>query len=477
MPPSVLATDAYKFSMAEAGWPLRRETFYYTHRKGGPQLVPFDAAQELARLVPEASAADYAWLAGHEYELGAGFKAGLRRAGELRVRALPEGAWFWPREPVFTVEGPSALVSWLEPLVLQLHVRIQVATLARTDRDALERALAVVPHAQVRDLALATLDRVGARAPRIAVDEGAYAAGVRARAAELVGIVGDPARLFEVGLRSAACLEQHLVALAACKDAGLSRTSHAFGARALGLTPVGTMGHEHVQRYGSDDAAFRAMRERRPERSSFLLDTFDTVRSGLPAALALIAERPGDRDSIRYDSGDKLAQYELAAARAHAAGLRPVHILEDSLDAGATRVFEAARARTGVAASEQFYGYGGYLVAHAPLTRDRVSAVYKLSQTGATPTMKLANEAGAGKQSVPGRPVVFRRRRGDGASGPIGVIGQEGEPPPDGYELLSGAGAPGSSPPIDAPGEVVLSPATRALVERLRRAYLKEDAA
>ena len=35
MATSLLATDGYKFSMAEAGWPLRKETFYYTHRKGG----------------------------------------------------------------------------------------------------------------------------------------------------------------------------------------------------------------------------------------------------------------------------------------------------------------------------------------------------------------------------------------------------------------------------------------------------------
>ena len=40
MAQSLLATDGYKFSMAEAGWPLRTETFYYSHRKGGPQVLP-----------------------------------------------------------------------------------------------------------------------------------------------------------------------------------------------------------------------------------------------------------------------------------------------------------------------------------------------------------------------------------------------------------------------------------------------------
>ena len=106
-----------------------------------------------------------------------------------------------------------------------------------------------------------------------------------------------------------------------------------LGARDLGLVPVGTMGHEHVQRYGSDDAAFRAMSERRPNRSSYLLDTFDTVRSGIPAALALIAERAGEGDSIRYDSGDKVAQYRFACAESKRLGVRPVQILEDGFDA------------------------------------------------------------------------------------------------------------------------------------------------
>src|SRR5262245_24232678 len=116
----LLATDGYKFSMAEAGWPLRRETFYYAHRKGGPQLLPFDVDEEVQRLLPEPAPGDYAYLDEHGYLLGAGFKAAILRRDELSVRALPRGAWFHPREPVFSLEGPSALVSWLEPLVLQL---------------------------------------------------------------------------------------------------------------------------------------------------------------------------------------------------------------------------------------------------------------------------------------------------------------------------------------------------------------------
>ena len=76
MASSVLATDGYKFSMAEAGWPLRRETFYYSHRRGGRQHLPVDVESLLATLWPRALPLDRAYLAEHEYEPGAGTWAG-----------------------------------------------------------------------------------------------------------------------------------------------------------------------------------------------------------------------------------------------------------------------------------------------------------------------------------------------------------------------------------------------------------------
>jgi nicotinate phosphoribosyltransferase len=469
MSTSVLMTDGYKVSMAEAGWPLRRETFYYAHRKGGPAVVPFDVERELKQLFPAPTAADVDYLGRNQYEAGAAFRAAFLRAGEVKVQALPQGAAFLDREPVFSVSGPSALVSWLEPLVLMWNWRIQLATAALLRPAELPALLENLTCARQAELAKETLDAVGVKAPPMRVDSAGYAERVAARGRELVEIVGDPARIFEVGLRAATCMEQHLLALSALKSVGITRTSNIWGARELGLTPVGTMGHEHVQRYGSDDAAFRAMTERRPQRSSFLLDTFDTMGSGIPAAFALIQERPGEKDSIRYDSGDKEAQYLFAAARAKELGIRPVQILEDGFDAAMTRRFEVLRAQVGWKPEEQVYGYGGYLVAQpmsSPLTRDKVAAVYKLTQTGHRPTMKFANEAGSGKQSVPGRPVLFRRRAGAGAAG---IIGQEGERPPDGYFLLTGAALePAASLAKIAGGTVELSGATQALVAELK---------
>lgn len=472
MSASLLATDGYKFSMAEAGWPLREETFYYCHRRGGAQVVPFDVEKELRATLPEPTAADYAFLSAEEYEMGAGFKAAMLRAAKLVVHAMPKGAVFSDREPVFSVTGPSALVSWIEPLVLMWSYRIQVATLSLSEPEKLAEAVATVTCERQKQLVLETLDAVGVKAPAIRVDSEGYAERVRARVKELVEITQDASRIFEVGLRAASCLEQHLLALEAAKSAGLKRTSHVWAAQRLGLTPVGTMGHEHVQRYGSDDAAFRAMSERRPQRSSYLLDTFDTMNSGIPAALALISERKGEGDSIRYDSGDKEAQYRFACARAKELGVSPVQILEDGFDAPQTRHFEKVRVECGVEASRQVYGYGGYLIASTAggLTRDRVAAVYKLSQTGRRATMKFANDPG--KQSVPGRPVAMRRA----VEGAVTWIGQEGERAPADVApvgvlpLRDAAAAQAELSKWKSRSGIELSPATKTLMDECRRA-------
>jgi len=215
------------------------------------------------------------------------------------------------------------------------------------------------------------------------------------------------------------------------------RTSNVALASEMNMVPVGTMGHEHVQRWGEDLAAFLAMRDMRLGAPSYLLDTFDTMGSGIKAALAAMRGRD-HACSIRYDSGNKFIQYLHACELFQEAGLEPAHVLEDALDVEATLHFEKLRAFTSWPAERQVYGYGGFIVARPmsnSLTRDRVSAVYKLSETAGQPRMKFGNESGRGKQSVPGQPVIWRRLRG---AGQLGIIGQAGEDVPDNFVLLSG---------------------------------------
>ena len=479
---SVLATDAYKFSMAQAGFPLRRETFYFSFRFGGLHTIPFDLAAHVramtAALVPTAE--DLAFARAHGYGLTGAMEAAISGADALQIEAVPAGAWVYEREPILTVTGPSFLVSWLEPTLLWLSHPIQLATaLKRPGKVDPEVLSATCDEHQV--LIEKVAEQVGA-ASRVTVtrEDEAYREGVRTRVRSLIEAAGgDPSRIFEVGMRSAVCMEQHRVALQACRDEGITRTSNVMLARELGMTPVGTMGHEHVQRWGADLAAFRAMRDMRVSAPSYLLDTFDTMGAGMPAAVDVMRERE-HVCAIRYDSGNKFIQYLHACELLSDAKLQPAHVLEDGLDDEATRHFERLREFTQWPAERQLYGFGGFIVGapmHNPLSRDRVSAVFKLSETAGEPRMKFGNAAASGKRSVPGRPVVWRRLRGDG---PLGIIGQAGEPVRDNYVRLSAnpealeqlriCNVLDLSRAMAIPADqqrVELSPATTALVERL----------
>lgn len=427
---SILETDGYKFSMAEAGWPLRQETFYYSHRKGGPCVLPIDVPTFINKRLPFMAEHDQEFLEANEYSLGIGARTALASHSALSINALPKYSIFYPGEPVFSLTGPSALVSWFEPLVLQLNFLIQVATLAVGDNELFRKEMAVRNCNEEVVMIKELLDSMGIKAPPMEARPEEYRKSVFKTAKALVDAVEDPNRIFEVGMRSATCQMMHQMALESCREAGIRRTSSVYHARRdLSMKPVGTMGHEHVMRYGSDEAAFRAMRDRRPYRSSYLLDTYDTFLSGLPAAFKVMAESPRNGDSIRYDSGNKEAQYLYAVSKAREAGLEPVHILEDALDLDQTIRFENLRKQLGIPSSQQVYGYGGALVAKpgfGTLHRDLVAAVYKLSQTGPKAVMKFGNEAKNGKISIPGRPVVHRRIGSPGSEAP-GVIAQAGE--------------------------------------------------
>jgi nicotinic acid phosphoribosyltransferase len=486
-PSTLLDTDGYKFSMAEAGYPLRTERFYYSQRRGGWSFLPVDVAALVREELPAVTEADWDYLAAHGYRMGGAARAawaGPALAEQITVESLPRGAWFHDREPVFTVSGPSFVVSWLEPALLRINRRIQIATLALTEPARLQEWVGTATCEEERDLTLATLDSVGVR-PEFPIEVATqrYRDDVRRRAQRMVEVVGDPSRLFEVGMRTTSCPEQHRIAVSALLDAGLRKTSDVGLARELGATPVGTMGHEHVQRHGGDARAFSAMRDRFPGFVYYLPDTFDTIGSGVPAALAAMAESPGRPAGIRFDSETGIrGHYLYAVCRARELGLEPTLGLESGWNLDLTVEFEALRATVGWPAEKQGYGVGNFLVKPewAHLGRDRVSAVYKLCDSGGRPVMKFGDEPGRGKESIPGHPVLWRPHLGmAGYDGPLGFVAQAGEDwrPPIEASLLTGA--------AEVPGAIrftaeslreirtaarglAYSPATTALVDAAR---------
>ena len=477
-------TDGYKFSMAEAGFPLRTETFYYTHRRGGYygwHFMPIDAAKYVKGLLPdaqylrqEALADDYKYLEANSYAVGAAYRKAFSLADTVKVSAIPESSWFYSREPAFSVKGPSAISSWLEPTALMLHFVVQVATQAKV-RTLPEKLFATCE--KEKELILGTCALVGRRPPEVEVRTEEYYKSILTKAKALVAVVGNADRIFEVGMRAVSCMEQHKIALSAIKEAGILRTSNVYLAKELGMIPVGTMGHEHIQRFGNDYQAFITMRDRFPGFISYLPDTFDSIRSGIPAALRAIQEQP-DRDAgIRFDSEERIKNhYFYTITECIRLGMLPQLILESGWNLEKTIIFEKYRDTMGWSPDRQSYGYGGYLVEPTWKTfkRDDVAGVWKLTQSGVIATMKFGDEANSGKQSAPGLPVVYRPHpMHANPEIPIGIIGQEGEIIPNHY-CLSRLNAceeseiqSGFTPDFNAGRfiEPQYSPATRALIE------------
>lgn len=430
-------------------------------------------------LVADAERSEF--LLRHGYSVGLPMLRAFDEIAALEIRAVPARSWVYEREPIVTITGPSFVVSWLEPLVLRLFYPIQLATIcATTPEEELDTKLLYCTCAEQAEIAIRVMDAVygpgSAKRHLVPVLEDSYVASVEQVAERLLSLLKDPSRIFEVGMRSATCEQQHRLCLEALRKLGIEKTSNVEAARDLCMRPVGTMGHEHVQRWGSDLDAYRAMRDMRIGVPTYLLDTFDTITSGIPAVVQVLREHQHEC-SIRYDSGDKFGQYVYAHGEFQRLGFEPTHVIEDSLDYDATARFELLREHhTKLPSSKQVYGYGGHLVHGAwpnPITRDRVSAVYKLSETSGEPRMKFGNEAGLGKTSVPGRPVAWRRLRG---SGPVSVVAQLGEEVPEDYVLLNSASVEGRyqiklcRADEHRPDKVphVLSPATQALVNALR---------
>ena len=210
-------------------------------------------------------------------------------------------------------------------------------------------------------------------------------------------------------MRAVSCMDQHRLAIGACKDAGFTATSNVLLGKEFGLTPGGTTGHEHTQRWGSDYRAFTAVRDSYPGEVTFLLDTYSTRHSGLPTALRAMSEHPERICSVRFDSESTMEGDYLLGVNA----MRE-HNIEAPINLGGgfniekTVRFEELRTYMNWPAHLQRYMYGQFLVEpHVPLpTRGETGAVYKVSQTGTQPTMKFSDNPD--KSSIPGKPVVFR---------------------------------------------------------------------
>ncbi len=172
------------------------------------------------------------------------------------IYAVPEGTPVFPNEPVMTVRAPAIEAQMIETFVL---LTVNHQTLIATKANRIVRA------AQGR----AVLEFGSRRA------QGASGAVDGARAAYIGGCAGTACTLTD---------------------------------KLYGVPAGGTMAHSWIQMFDSEYDAFKTYCELYPDNPTLLVDTYNTLKSGVPNAIKVFKEvllpQGKTKCAIRLDSGD-----------------------------------------------------------------------------------------------------------------------------------------------------------------------------
>ena len=179
---------------------------------------------------------------------------GFRFTGD--VWAIPEGTPVFPNEPILTVRAPAMEAQFIETYVL---------------------------------LALNHQSLIATKANRI----------VRAAEGRTV---------LEFGSRRAQGASAAINGARACYIGGVNGTACTISDERYGVPAGGTMAHSWVQMFDSQYEAFKKYCEIYPNNAVLLVDTYNTLRSGIPDAIRAFNEvlKPLGikKCGIRIDSGD-----------------------------------------------------------------------------------------------------------------------------------------------------------------------------
>lgn len=116
---------------------------------------------------------------------------------------------------------------------------------------------------------------------------------------------GDP--VVDFGLRRAHGPDGGLMASRAAYIGGVNATSNVLAGRLYGISVRGTHAHSWVESFPGEIEAFRAYARVYPDACLLLVDTYDTLRSGVPNAIRVGRElraKGHELYGIRLDSGD-----------------------------------------------------------------------------------------------------------------------------------------------------------------------------
>ncbi|MBL7575846.1 nicotinate phosphoribosyltransferase [Peptoniphilus asaccharolyticus DSM 20463] len=204
---------------------------------------------------------------------------------ECDVWAIPEGTVIFPNEPLVIVKGPAIQAQFIETMIL-LTINHQSMIATKANR--------ICTSAEGRPVI-----EFGSRRA-----QGYSGAMLGARASYIGGCVG---------------------------------TANTLAEKAYGVPAMGTMAHSWIQLFDSEYEAFKKFAETYPDNCYLLVDTFDTLKEGIPNAIKVFNEvilpkgyRP---KGIRIDSGDMAYLTKEARKMLDEAGFEDCQIMaSNSLD-------------------------------------------------------------------------------------------------------------------------------------------------
>jgi len=128
---------------------------------------------------------------------------------------------------------------------------------------------------------------------------------IATKASRMRHVAGDR-HLSDFGLRRAQGMGG-ILATRAAVIGGFNSTSNVYAAQLYKLPAIGTMAHSFIESYENEIEAFRAFARARPHDCMFLVDTYNTLQSGVPNAIIVAKEMEESghyAKGIRLDSGD-----------------------------------------------------------------------------------------------------------------------------------------------------------------------------
>ena len=281
---------------------------------------------------------------------------GFRFGGD--IRAIPEGTVVFPNEPILQVSGALVECQLVETILL-CHINFQTLVATKAAR---------------------------------------------------IWEAANHSAVVEFGLRRAQGPDGALSACRAAFIGGADGTSNVLGAALLRMPAKGTHAHSWIQSFGSEIEAFRAYARSFPDECILLVDTYDTLKSGVPNAILVAKELEQQGHhlvGVRIDSGDLAFLSARARQMFDQENLPHVKIVaSNELDEYIIADIIAQGGKVDI------WGVGTNLVTGSGAGGGALGGVYKMVEHNGRPKIKLS--ANPEKMTNPGFKKIVRFYDGDG---------------------------------------------------------------